>query len=274
MVMSDFRGAAQGGISRDFVSKVHFRLPPLDEQRRIVALLDRAAEIRRRAEAARAKARAIIPALFLDTFGDPATNPKRWPVVEIGDLVERIDSGWSPRCNDEVPQRDQWGVLKLSAVAANGFDSNEAKLLPNQSDARPELEVHDGDLLLTRKNTLDLVGRSAVVNHSPRGLMLPDTIFRLVPTEPAGSSAEYLSTLVNFGTFRPMISRLASGSAASMPGISKERLKKLGIPLPPLPLQTAFAEQVRRIEGLARNLDAAAQKAEAMAAALSAEVFA
>ena len=48
----------------------------LNEQRRIVELLDRAAEIRRRADAARTKARALIPALFLDTFGDPATNPK------------------------------------------------------------------------------------------------------------------------------------------------------------------------------------------------------
>ena len=43
-------------------------LPPLDEQRRIVGLLDRAAEIRRRADAARAKARAIIPALFVSTY--------------------------------------------------------------------------------------------------------------------------------------------------------------------------------------------------------------
>ena len=51
-----------------------------------MGLLDRAAEIRRRADAARAKARAIIPALFLDTFGDPATNPKGWPVVTLGDL--------------------------------------------------------------------------------------------------------------------------------------------------------------------------------------------
>lgn len=58
-----------------------------------------------------------------------------------------------------------------------------------------------------------------------------------------------------------------------MPGISKGRLLKLEIPLPPLPLQTAFAEQVTRIESIARALDAAAAKAEAMAAALSAEVF-
>ena len=54
---------------------IPFHLPPLGEQRRIVGLLDRAAEIRRRADVARAEARAIIPALFLDTFGDPATNP-------------------------------------------------------------------------------------------------------------------------------------------------------------------------------------------------------
>ena len=68
-----------------------------------MGLLDRAAEIRRRADAARAKARAIIPALFLDTFGDPATNPKGWPIVEIGDLVDRIDSGWSPTCRKGPP---------------------------------------------------------------------------------------------------------------------------------------------------------------------------
>ena len=55
-------------------------LPPLDEQRRIAEVLDRAAEIRRRADATRTKARALIPALFLDTFGDPATNPNGWPV--------------------------------------------------------------------------------------------------------------------------------------------------------------------------------------------------
>jgi type I restriction enzyme S subunit len=60
-------------------------LPPLEEQRRIVGLLDRAAEIRRRADAARVKARAIIPALFIDMFGDPAINPKGWPVGKIAE---------------------------------------------------------------------------------------------------------------------------------------------------------------------------------------------
>ena len=248
-------------------------LPPLGEQRRIVRLLDRAADIRRRANAACAKARAIIPALFLESFGDPATNPKGWPMVEIGDLVDRIDGGWSPTCGEGIPTHDQWGVLKLSAVKSSGFDAREAKPLPIQADARPELEVCNGDLLFTRKNTLDLVGTAVVVNGSPRRLMIPDTVFRLVPANPNSFRPEYLSTLINLATFRPIIRQLASGSAASMPGISKGRLLKLTVPLPAVQLQLAFAEHVQSLEALAGKLDATAGKAEAMAAGLSAEVF-
>lgn len=266
-------GATVHSLSNGFLEGLLFPLPPLNEQRRIVALLDRAAEIRQRADAARTKARAIIPALFLDTFGDPAPNPKGWPIIELGTLVARIDSGWSPTCGDRAPEDDEWGVLKLSAVKSAGFDGTEAKLLRDPAQARPELEVHDGNLLITRKNTLDLVGTAAVVSSSPRRRMLPDTVFRLAPIMSAPFEPHYLCNLINALSFRPMIRRIASGSAGSMPGISKARLARLEIPLPPLPLQTAFAAQVHRLESLARALDAAAAKADAMAAALSAEVF-
>ena len=112
---ANFTGSAgQQRVPKSFLEKVAITVPPLEEQRRIVGLLDRAAEIRRRADAARDKARAVIPALFLDTFGDPATNPKEWPVVDIGELVDRIDGGWSPTCGEGTPAHDEWGVLKLS----------------------------------------------------------------------------------------------------------------------------------------------------------------
>ncbi|WP_215763843.1 restriction endonuclease subunit S [Gluconobacter sp. P1D12_c] len=248
-------------------------LPPLEEQRRIGGLLDRAAEIRRHADAARAKARAIIPALFLDLFGDPVTNPKGWPVAKLGSLLGRIDGGWSPVCGDGAPEPDQWGVLKLSAVKSLGFVGSEAKRLPETIAPREDLEVRDGDLLITRKNTIDLVGTAAVADGSGRNRMLPDTIFRLVPSDPARFLPRYVSTLINLPCFRPAIRQLASGSASSMPGISKGRLSALEIPLPDLPLQTAFTEQAQRLEATARRLDVAAAKAQAMAAGLSAEVF-
>ncbi|MBI5113207.1 MAG: hypothetical protein HZA68_14665 [Rhodovulum sp.] len=273
VLMAKNTGARMPRADMSLLLSIPLRLPQLDEQRRIVRLLDRAAEIRRRADAARAKARAIIPALFLDMFGDPATNPKGWKSVQMGALLDRIDGGWSPTCDNSRPPAGAWGVLKLSAVKASGFDPTEAKCLPDQTAARKELEVQNGDLLVTRKNTLDLVGTAAIVTATPPHLMLPDTVFRLQPSRPAAFDPRYVCELINISTFRPAIRQLASGSAASMPGISKGRLLKLEIPLPPLPLQTAFAEQVTRIESIARALDAAAAKAEAMAAALSAEVF-
>jgi len=58
-----------------------------------------------------------------------------------------------------------------------------------------------------------------------------------------------------------------------MKNISQAKLVRVSIPLPPLDIQAVFAKQVQRIEALARHLDAAAAKAEAMAAGLSAEVF-
>ena len=95
-----FSGSAgQRRVPRSYLEKVLFPLPPLEEQRRVVGLLDRAAEIRRRAEAARAKARTIIPALFLDTFGDPATNPKGWPTARLGALAKLTGGGTPSKAN-------------------------------------------------------------------------------------------------------------------------------------------------------------------------------
>ncbi|WP_287799808.1 restriction endonuclease subunit S [Acidiphilium sp.] len=272
-LMAKNTGARMPRADMSVLLEMPIPLPPLEEQRRIVRLLDRAAEIRRRADAARAKARAIIPALFLDMFGDPATNPKGWPVARLGSLLDRIDGGWSPVCGDGAPASDQWGVLKLSAVKSLGFVGSEAKRLPETITPRGDLEVHEGDLLITRKNTIDLVGTAAVADSSGRNRLLPDTIFRLVPSDPVRFLPRYLSTLINLPSFRPAIRHLASGSASSMPGISKGRLSALEIPLPPLPLQTAFAQQAQRLEATARALDIAAAKVEAMCAALSAEMF-
>ena len=118
-------GGAQPNISQAIIRDTLVPLPPLDEQRRIVGLLDRAAEIRRRAHAARAKARAIIPALFLDTFGDPATNPKGWPVATVGDVLDSASYGTSQKASDAgggLP------VIRMGNVTMNGqLDTTDLK---------------------------------------------------------------------------------------------------------------------------------------------------
>lgn len=93
-------------LNKGTLTELPIPLPPLEEQRRIVSLLDRAADIRHRADDARAKARAIIPALFLDTFGDPATNPKSWRALTLGDaLLSGPQNGLYPRLGSHADQQ-------------------------------------------------------------------------------------------------------------------------------------------------------------------------
>lgn len=135
-------------------------LPPLDDQRRIVRLLDRAAEIRRRADGARAKARAIVAALFLDTFGDPATNPRGWPTTTVGDLLESAAYGTSRKANERgegVP------MLRMGNVGTGGeLDTRDLKHIEIDGREREKVEVLKGDILFNRTNSKELVGKTGL----------------------------------------------------------------------------------------------------------------
>ena len=232
-------------------------------------LLDRAAEIRRRADAARAKARAIIPALFLDTFGDPATNPKGWPVVNLGEIIARITGGKNVEAgNGSSPYR----IMKVSAVTSGVFKPSEAKPAPDDHEPAVEHHVRAGDFLFSRANTSELVGAVAIVHETPPGLLLPDKIWRIEWDE-ACVNPVYAYSLLRTSEIRRIFALISSGTSSSMKNISQAKLVRVPVPSPPIAAQTAFAESARSLEALARNLDAAALKAEALAASLSAEVF-
>jgi type I restriction enzyme S subunit len=244
-------------------------LPLLEEQRWIVVLLDRAAEIRRRAEAARAKARAIIPALFLDTFGDPATNPKRWPIVPLGDLIKRITGGKNLLAGNGS---SRYRIMKVSAVTSGVLRPEESKPAPDGHEPAPEHLVREGDFLFSRANTAELVGAVAIADNPPEGLLLPDKVWR-IEWDRNRIAPAYTYSLLRTSEIRRIFAMIASGTSDSMKNISQAKLSRVPIGVPPITLQTTFAEQVQRIEVLAGDLNAATRKAEAVAAALSAEVF-
>lgn len=171
-------------------------------------------------------------------FGDPVSNDKNWPLVSLRTCLHGIDSGKSLNCEGHPRSGDLPAVLKLSAVTYGEYDPEENKELPSPEAFVPELEVHAGDLLFSRKNTREYVGMTAIVRETPKNLMLPDLIFRLLPRDCIRT--EYLHQLINHTQYRPVISGLASGTAGSMPNISKQKLLALEIPLPPVDRQLAI----------------------------------
>ena len=237
-------------VSRGRLANFEIPLPPLAEQERIVRVLDAAEELRRlRAQADRRTAD-LIPSLFYDMFGDTANGQDPWECKTLGDLLSSIDSGWSPSCTDRAASPGEWGVIKLGAVTSCKYADTENKALPENVAPRPKLEVKAGDVLFTRKNTYELVAACALVMTTRPRLMLSDLIFRLRIATGAGIIPEFLWALLVSPSMRKQVQRLASGSAGSMPNISKQRLKGVSIPIPPIDLQREFAARVAEIRAL------------------------
>jgi len=243
-------GATFKEVSKAVVSRVEIPLPPLDEQRRIAAILDQSDEVRLKQKASLDLIDCMRPAVFTEHFGDPVTNPRRWERVPFGDILDEIQGGWSPICLDRVAAEDEWGVLKLGAVTYGRYDGCANKALPPEQQPRPELEIQAGDILFSRKNTHDLVAASVLVHESRPRLMFPDLMFRIRIKPGSDLNPVYLQGLISFPTKRREIQKLASGAAGSMPNISKGRLQTVLIERPPLAQQEAFARAIGRVEEL------------------------
>jgi len=93
---SNSRGGTQKFISLGNIRGLQIPLPPLNEQKRIAAILDKADSLRRKRQQAIQLADQFLRSVFLDLFGDPVTNPKGWKVKPIGDFSV-IVRGSSPR---------------------------------------------------------------------------------------------------------------------------------------------------------------------------------
>ena len=233
------RGTTFTEVSRSVMERVRIPLPPLVDQARIASILDKAEEIRRKREQSIQLCDQLLKSVFLEMFGDPVTNPKGWEKRPLGEYLHDIESGWSPRCLARSAAGGEWGILKLGSVTWGRFDPHESKALAPGATPRRDIEVRAGDLLITRKNTYELVGASAFVFNTPTRLMLPDLIFRLRLSQ--GLDPIFTWQLLSTSTMRDELRRLASGTSGSMPNISKTRLRRLVVIAPEAMLQSRFA---------------------------------
>lgn len=258
-------------LNKATLGAVSVIVPPIDEQRKIAAILDKLSDLMGKHRRQLDKLDEMVKARFVEMFGDPVSNPKGWQLVPLGECVTTIDNGKSFVCSNETRKNEWPAILKLSAVTYGEFNSNENKALLDSSQFIENIEVHSGDLLFTRKNTPELVGMAAYVYSSPAKLMMPDLIFRLNTKD--NCSKIFLWQLINHELFRKSIQNIASGSAKSMSNISKERLMQLAIYLPPIKLQNQFAGYVARTEKVKNTINCSLDKLETLKKALMQEYF-
>ena len=253
------------------LNKIEIPVLPLEEQRKIAETLSKVDELIAFRDQQLAKLDELVKARFVEMFGNPSNNSLGFPYEPLSNCLLSIENGKSFVCSNDMRQEENPAILKLSAVTYGVYQQDENKAILDSSMFVKSAEVHKGDLLFTRKNTPELVGMCAYVNDTAPNLMMPDLIFRLNTNEKINKI--FLWKLINHEFFRGKIQNIATGSAKSMSNISKERLEKLAIILPPLHLQNDFAALVERVDQQKQTVQQSLEKLELMKKALMQEYF-
>ncbi len=267
-------GAALANISLGIVKDLEIPLPPLPTQQKIATILDKADELRQYNKKLIEKYDALTQSLFLEMFGDPVKNEKGWEITTFSKILSKIESGWSPVCeNKPRNNNNEWAVLKLGSVSYGTYNSKENKKYEFEVPiAKLDCEVKKGDLLFTRKNTYHMVGTTVFVYDTEPRLLLPDTVFRLIYLKEKANPL-FLYYLLNHNKFSAEIQSLASGTSGSMPNISKAKLQSKETILPPVNLQNQFAERAQLIETQKQQAQEALVKSEALFQSLLQRAF-
>lgn len=228
---SDARGTTgYAAVRPQHLLAAQIPLPPATEQRRIVARIDnlasKLAKTRGYLHESIERASALLGSARLRLFGESPSAD--W--VPLSNYVEEIENGWSPACEPRPASCEEWGVLKVGAVSFGAFDPGQNKALPALLLPRPEYEVRAGDFLMSRANTIDLVGACAIVERTRPKLMLSDKLFRFRFRRGTNVNTRVLDHVLKSPALRAQIERGATGTSPTMKNISKEKVMALLVP--------------------------------------------
>lgn len=227
------RGVGINHLGREMLANWRVPLPPLDEQRRIVSVLDRVHAIGcRRSEIEHALSM-VEAALFASTFA----KGDRWSTAKLGELIVNSQIGLV-RSSKDIASVHPYGYVRMDAITSKG------RFVPKEGDrthaSEMELEKYSakgGDLLFNTRNTRELVGKSAVFRGPPR--LINNNILRIrLDTERV--LPEYVHAYLWSPEGRRELARRKSGTT-SVFAIYEKQLVTTDVPVPPLALQRDFA---------------------------------
>lgn len=271
-------GSTRSRIPLSIMASRQLALPPTDEQEAIASFIEfesskvdaLVAEQRRLIELLKEKRQAVISHAVtkglnpnapmkpsgIEWLGDV---PAHWNVAPVKRVARSIEQGWSPQCESfPVSSDEEWGVLKVGCVNGGAFTPSENKSLPADLESMPELGLQEGDLLISRANTRELVGSAAVVERAYPRLMLCDKLYRL-RFDASMCCPRYLASYLGTSIARGQIELGATGASASMVNIAQSTIMDLPMPVPPVREQE---EIVRVIDNRLSDLHGLTAEAE------------
>ncbi|MEB6337542.1 restriction endonuclease subunit S [Serratia rhizosphaerae] len=240
LIESEGKGATVKGITLPFLKGLNVPIPPINEQKRIAAILDKADAIRQKREQAIKLADDFLRATFATMYGNPITNPKKWPVHLMGEIIE-FKGGNQPPKSDFIFEPKQ-GYIRL--VQIRDFKSDKYATYIPQEKAKRIFEVDDvmiaryGPPVFQILRGLSGSYNVALMKASPKENIRKGFIFYLLQLP------EYHDVVVK-----------NSERTAGQTGVNLELLNKFNVPLPPIYYQDEILDRLARIEKFKEKIE-------------------
>jgi|CXWL01.1.fsa_nt_gi type I restriction enzyme S subunit len=263
----------EGGSTRQAITKAQLQEfvveypESLPEQLRIVGILDEAFEgittAKANAEKNLHNARALFESHLQSVFTQRGEGWEETTLEHVLSVQPR--NGWSPpainHSNSGVP------VLTLSSVTGFQFRAGKIKFTSARADPRRHYWVKNGDFLITRSNTPELVGHVAIAAGITEPTIYPDLIMRMTPSLDR-ILTEFLYYQMRTPSLRLEITGRAQGANPTMKKISKGAVQSLPIAVPPLSRQKEIVAQLDALAAETQRLASIYQQKLAALAAL------
>lgn len=268
---ANFSGTAgQQRVPKGFLEGFLIPLPPLEEQRRIIDILKRADSIRRLRQQALETTRALIPALFVDMFGDPATNPKGWEVVTLGRLIS--DGPQNGLYKHASAYGEGTPILRIDAFYDGVVtEIGSLRRLRLEAGEVAKYQLKENDLVINRVNSPEYLGKTAIVPELSEPIVFESNMMRF-SVDAGIVDPRFLIQYLQSGFVKEQILGKAK-HAINQSSINQQDVKSFLVPLPPIALQRCFANRVADMISLLGQQSRHLVQAEALQQSLLAQFF-
>jgi len=246
-------GTTRQKLTKSEAEQIPIPFPPLPEQRRIAALLDKADHLRRTRRYAAQLSDTFLQAVFVRMFGDPVRNPMGWDVEILEPLTDRIDYGVTASSN---PMPIGPKFLRITDIQNGMVNWAEVPYCQTSEEERRNSLLQDGDIVFARTGAT--TGKSFLIRNCPPNAVFASYLIRVRPNEKIDPI--YLSGYFQSKAYWLQISENVVGS--TQPGVNATKLGELRIIIPPLALQKKFARVVQQFEHLRAQQREAERQAE------------
>jgi len=164
-------------------------------------------------------------------------NCEQWRTLKLSYILASITSGTSTGGENRKTINEEVGVLTLASISNGIFNPNEYRVVSTDRVGELKVSVCADTLIISRSNTIDLVGTVAYIEKDYPNLFLSDLLWELRLLESSHVLPRWLAYALSSKKMRIEIQRRASGTSESMKKLSRERLLSIPLLVPPKSFQ-------------------------------------